>query len=117
MCERCLELLKWEEVSLISEIFNSKIIPVYCKYCDLIGYSLNISAVVSSKTIACLTYLLNKLLQLGPVVQSTFSINPGLNFNLLFWFMHFCSTVGFKTLNNKSSIDREDICGKTCSTS
>ena len=25
----------------------------------------------------------------GPVVQSTISANPGLNFNLLFWFKHF----------------------------
>ena len=53
----------------------------------------------------------------GPVVQSTFSANPGLNLNLLFWFMHFCSTVQFKTLRNKSSINPESICGKTCSTS
>ena len=42
---------------------------------------------------------------LGPVVQSTISANPGLNFNLLFWFMHSCKTVRFKTLKHKSSID------------
>ena len=53
----------------------------------------------------------------GPVVQSTISGNPGLNLNLLFWFMHFCSKARFKTLKNKSSIDPENICGKTCSTS
>ena len=53
----------------------------------------------------------------GPVVQSTISTNSGLNFNLLFWFMHFCSTVRFKSLNNKSFIEPENICGKTCSTS
>ena len=34
---------------------------------------------------------------LGPVVQSMINANPGLNFNLLFWFMYFCSTVCFKT--------------------
>ena len=42
-------------------------------------------------------------------------LNPGLNFNLLFWFMHFTSTVRFQTLENKTSIDPENICGKTCS--
>ena len=53
----------------------------------------------------------------GPVVQSSISANPGLNFNLLFWFMHFCSTVCFKTLKNKSSIDPENIYERICSTS
>ena len=53
----------------------------------------------------------------GPVVQSTISANPRLNFNLLLWFMYFSSTVRFKTLKHKSSIDPENICGKTCSTS
>ena len=52
----------------------------------------------------------------GPVVQSTISTNPGLNFNLLFWCMYFYSTVCFRTLKHESSIDPENICGKTCST-
>ena len=47
-------------------------------------------------------------------MQSTVNTNPGLNFNLLFWFMHFCSTVHLKILKNKSSIDPEKICGKSC---
>ena len=29
------------------------------------------------------------------------SVKPGLNSNLMFWFMHFCRTVRFKTLNHK----------------
>ena len=49
--------------------------------------------------------------QQGPVVQSTISAIPELNFNLLFWFMHF-ATVRFKTLKYKSSVDPENICGK-----
>ena len=52
-----------------------------------------------------------------PVVQSMISANPELNFNLLFWFKHFCSTVCFKTLKNKSFIDPENICEKTYATS
>ena len=52
-----------------------------------------------------------------PVVQSMISANPGLNFNLMFGFMHFCSKDRFKTLKNKSYIDPENICRKTCSTS
>ena len=63
------------------------------------------------------TCVINKDKCLGPVVQSAFSTNPRLNFNLLFWFMHSCRTVRFKTLNNKSSIDSENIYGKTLSTS
>ena len=47
-----------------------------------------------------------RFVNLGSVVQSTISVNPGLNFNLLFWFMHFYSTVHFKTLKNKSSDDQ-----------
>ena len=41
----------------------------------------------------------------GPIVQSPISTNPRLNLNPLFWFVYFCSTVCFKTLKNKSSID------------
>ena len=48
------------------------------------------------------------LVILGTVAQSTISAKPGLNFNLLFWFMHFRSTAApFKTLKNKSFIDQK----------
>ena len=40
----------------------------------------------------------------GSVVESTISANPELNFNLLFWFMHLCNTIRYKTLKNKRSI-------------
>jgi hypothetical protein len=48
-------------------------------------------------------------LPLGPVVQSTISANPGLNFNLLFLFMHFCSTICFKTSEKKTFIGPDKI--------
>ena len=67
------------------------------------------------KNMTC--YIVGPDTALGPIVQSTISANAGLNFNLLFWLMPFCSTVCFKTLKNKSSNDPEYICGKTCSTS
>ena len=49
---------------------------------------------------------LSKDLALEPVVQSTINTNPWLIFDLLFWFMYFCSTICFKTLKSKSSIDQ-----------
>jgi hypothetical protein len=33
----------------------------------------------------------------GPVVQRWVSANPGLKFNLLFWFVYFYTSVYFKT--------------------
>ena len=46
---------------------------------------------------------------LGPVVQSTISANPGLNFNLLFLFMHFCPSICFKTSEKKTFIGPDKI--------
>ena len=58
------------------------------------------------------------IVSLGLVVQSTISANPGFNFNLLFWFMHFCSSVCFKTLKKIKVLFTQNVfCGKTCSTS
>ena len=62
-------------------------------------------------------YTRPKTMGLGPVVQSAISTNPGLNFNRLFWFMHFCSTVCFKILKTVSFIEPENILWKICSTS
>ena len=50
----------------------------------------------------------------GTVVQSTIRGNAGLNFDLLFLFMHFCRRVLFKTIKKKSSSDTKNICWKTC---
>jgi hypothetical protein len=52
----------------------------------------------------------------GPVVQSPISANSGLNFNMLFLFMFFCTIIRFKTLESKPSIEPEKISGKTYST-
>jgi hypothetical protein len=46
---------------------------------------------------------------LGPVVQSTISAIPGLNFNLLFYFMHFCTSICFNTSEKKTFIDPDKI--------
>jgi hypothetical protein len=53
--------------------------------------------------------------QLGPVIQSPISANPGLKFNLVFLFMYFCM-IRLKTLENKTSIEPEKISRKTYST-
>jgi hypothetical protein len=55
------------------------------------------------------------LLNLGPcaVVQSWISSNPGLKLNLLFWFVRFCMSDYFKTLENKTSVDSDKISRKT----
>jgi hypothetical protein len=45
----------------------------------------------------------------GPVVQSTISAIPGLNFNLLFLFMHFCTSICFKTSEKKTFIGPDKI--------
>ena len=48
------------------------------------------------------------------MVQSTISAN-GLNFDLLFWFMHFCGTVRLQTLNKiKVLLTKEVFVEKTC---
>ena len=49
---------------------------------------------------------------MGPVVQSWISANPGLKFNPLFWFGYICTSVYFKTLENKTSIDTDMNFGK-----
>ena len=46
---------------------------------------------------------------LRPVVQSMISPNPGLNFNLPFLFMHFCSTVHFKTLKHNQLLNNRPL--------
>ena len=46
-----------------------------------------------------------KIILQVPTAQSAISANTGLNCNAMLWFIHFCSTVRFKTLKNKSSID------------
>ena len=56
------------------------------------------------------------ILKQGPVVQSSISANPGLNFNQLFLFMYFCMIIRFKTLGKITSIEPERISGKTYST-
>jgi hypothetical protein len=52
---------------------------------------------------------------LGPVVQSWISATPGLKFNQLFWFGCICTSVYFRTLENKTSIDPDMNCGKLSS--
>jgi hypothetical protein len=49
---------------------------------------------------------------LGPVVQSWISANPGLKFNPLLWFMYFCMSAYFKTLENETSDDPDKISEK-----
>ena len=41
----------------------------------------------------------------GPVVQSWISVNPGLKFNPLFWFVYFCTSAYFKTSEKKTPFD------------
>ena len=40
---------------------------------------------------------------LGPVIQSWFSVNPGLKFNPLFWFVCFNASLSFKFCEKKTS--------------
>ena len=49
---------------------------------------------------------------LGPVVQSWISSNPGLKFNLLFWFECLCMSLYFRTLENITLIDPDKISRK-----
>ena len=48
----------------------------------------------------------------GPVVQSMVTSNPGLTFDRLFWFMHFCCTVCLETLKNKAILAEKIFVGK-----
>jgi hypothetical protein len=49
-----------------------------------------------------------RAVQQGPVVQS----NPGLKFNLVFWFVYLFKSVHFQTSENKTSTDTDKISGK-----
>ena len=42
-------------------------------------------------------------------VYATLRINPGLKFAQMFWFLHFLTSVYFKTLEPKTSIDPRNI--------
>ena len=48
----------------------------------------------------------------GSVVQSWISPNPWSKFNLLSWFEYFCTSVHFKTLENRTSDDPDKISTK-----
>ena len=48
-------------------------------------------------------------LALGPVVRSKASANPGLNFNPLFSFLRFYTSVSLKTSETKTSNDPDKI--------
>lgn len=55
------------------------------------------------------------VVNLGPVVQSSISVKPGLYFNPLFSFVRFKMTICFKTRQIKTFIDLEKISGSTYS--
>ena len=49
----------------------------------------------------------------GPV-QSWISVNPGLKFNPLSWFLHFCMSAYFKTSEKKTPFDPDKISEGIC---
>ncbi len=51
---------------------------------------------------------------LGPVVQSWISVNPGLKFNPLSWFLYFCTSAYFKTSEKKTPFDPDKISEGIC---
>ena len=52
-------------------------------------------------------------LRLKPlVVQSTSCTSPGLNFNLLFWLVHYYSTIRFQTFQKNVLSERKYLCKK-----
>jgi hypothetical protein len=58
--------------------------------------------VSKARVSACMYFLVileNKLMviHLGPVAQRWVSANPGLKFDLLFWFVSFCTYIYFTT--------------------
>ena len=67
---------------------------------------------LSVGTVSASQYCSGKHNPLGTVVQRWVNANPGLKFNLLFWFVYFCTSVYFKTSENKTPTDPGKISEK-----